>query len=120
MRFPWTFWSIVLGVVLCVSWLASPAWGQESGKDLFLKYKCNRCHSIQAEGIEATSERMKKKTPDLSNVGNRVESAEWIVKWIKREIERDGKKHRGKFKGTDEELNTIAQWLMTLKHGENP
>ncbi len=62
----------------------------QSGKDIFLKYKCNRCHAIKAQNIEPIlkeekgeeeeeekEEKGKKKITDLSGVGLE-RNAEWI------------------------------------------
>ncbi len=83
------------------------------GKALFLGNKCNLCHTIDSQGIAKTSDKMK--APDLSNASGLVESADWLKSFLKKEVKKDDKAHQREFKGTDEELDTVVQWLMTLK-----
>ncbi len=123
----------VLGMVLAVALGAFVASADEAkepaGKTLFLTYKCNSCHTIDAVGVakrSATEEKEetaatpasttpKKKPPDLSSVGLDVK-ADWITKYLKKlETNKAGKKHIKLFKGTDEELATLVTWLGTMK-----
>jgi mono/diheme cytochrome c family protein len=83
------------------------------GKALFLENKCNLCHTIDSQAIARTSEKMK--APDLSNASGLVESADWLKSFLKKEVKKDDKNHQREFKGTDEELDAVVQWLMTLK-----
>ncbi len=83
------------------------------GKALFESKKCNLCHSIESQGITKTSEKMK--GAELSDAGNLVESADWLKKYMTQEVEHDGKKHQKKWAGTDEELDAIVTWVMSLK-----
>ena len=83
------------------------------GKALFLEAKCNKCHSVDSQGIEQTKK--KQKGGDLSKVGNERD-ADWMTKFIKKEIKNeDDKKHKGKFKGSDEDLKAIVDGCATLK-----
>ena len=98
--------------VIASTALASQA-AAADGKALFLEKKCNTCHSIDSQSIEKTSKTMK--GVDLSNASGLVESADWAKSFLKREVKKDDKNHQREFKGTDEELNAIVDWLMTLK-----
>lgn len=84
------------------------------GKDLFVAMKCNMCHSIESQEVTAKTKSDKMKGPDLSNVGNE-KKAEWITGWLQKKEEIDGKHHKGKFSGTDEQLKELVDWLGTLK-----
>jgi mono/diheme cytochrome c family protein len=101
-----------LFAVIISSGLASTAAGAD-GKALFLEKKCNTCHSVDSQSIPKTSKTMK--GVDLSNASALVESADWAKSFLKREVKKDDKNHQREFKGTDEELNAIVDWLMTLK-----
>jgi hypothetical protein len=109
--------SILFLAVLTVSGLLlasmmAAAQGAPDGKALFVDGKCSMCHSIASQGIE---KKLKSgKGNDLSTVGSDRDPA-WLRKWIKKEIELDGKKHEKAFKGTDAELDTLLAWLGTLK-----
>jgi len=93
--------------------LAAGAGGGGGGKEIFLAQKCNVCHSIASQSITMTSK--SSKAPDLSDIGTGHPSA-WLAQWLKKEVAAtDGKKHMVTFKGTDAELQTLADWLATLK-----
>jgi hypothetical protein len=40
---------------------------------------------------------------------------DWIVQFLQKQVDLDGKKHMGKFTGSSDELNTLATWLSSLK-----
>jgi mono/diheme cytochrome c family protein len=90
-----------------------------TGKDIFIEKKCMGCHAIESLGIEA---KMKSgKAPDLGKVDLK-DKADWIMKFLIKEADKDGKKHAVKFNGTEDELKVISTWLTTLgepaKEGE--
>ena len=82
------------------------------GRALFTGQKCNMCHSVPEADLIAMVKSKKLKGPDLP-----AESREpdWIVRFLKREVQLDGKDHKQEFKGTEEELRAIAAWLAGLK-----
>jgi len=87
----------------------------KTGKEIFTAQKCNTCHSIDSQSIARTSTSDKMKGPDLSDIGKGHDAA-WLTKWMKKEVAaEDGKKHMPTFKGTDDELKTLTEWLSTLK-----
>ena len=102
-----------VGAVTIGATSMSPA---SDGKAIFLEQKCNQCHSISALSITRTSEpKAGEKIPaDLSGVGLKFK-ADFIQKWLTKDAEIEGKKHLKKFKGSDDELKTIATWLGTMK-----
>jgi cytochrome c551/c552 len=83
------------------------------GKALFAEKKCDLCHTIESQGIQKKSEKMK--GAELSDAGNRVSSADWLKKFLTQEELKEGEKHQRKWKGTDEELDTLANWILSLK-----
>jgi cytochrome c2 len=84
--------------------------GCADGKALFEASKCNMCHAVKAAGIEAKVKSEKMQGPDLGGVGSRHE-AEWIVKYVKKEVQLEEKDHKGTFKGSDEDMKAILAWL---------
>lgn len=118
----------VSGIVAVVAMGALAANGAEekvpAGKSLFLKYKCESCHSVKSAGIERKAAAdaaepaeagAKKKTVDLSSTGLDTK-ADWLPKYLKKlETTQEGKKHIKAFKGTDEELATLSAWLLEQK-----
>lgn len=83
-----------------------------SGKEIFIKAKCNMCHSITSQSIEA--KKKSDNTPDLSNIGTKFK-ADFLKTYLKKESEQNGKKHQIAFKGEDADFETLINWLLTLK-----
>jgi mono/diheme cytochrome c family protein len=84
------------------------------GKAIFLAQKCNLCHGVSAASIEATTKSEKMKGPDLTGKVA-VRGAEWTTKWLKKEVDLEGKKHGKSFTGSDEELGALIAWLAQQK-----
>jgi cytochrome c2 len=80
------------------------------GKQIFLDNKCNSCHTVNS--MEITSK--KEGAQDLSNAGS-VGNAELLKSYLLKESKINDKEHKMKFKGTNEELNALVDWLVTLK-----
>ena len=87
------------------------------GQALFVTtHKCNMCHSVPAAEIESKTKSEKMKGPDL---GGKVEvPIEKLAAFMRNEAEIDGKSHKKPFKGTDEELQAIIDWLGSLEAQE--
>jgi cytochrome c1 len=122
---------MVVAAAFVVTFGTAPAHAEDAkkpeGHELFLKYKCQSCHSIASVGIEkkkaaaadeaeeATAEKSKKEPPDLSATGV-AHKADWMAAFLmKKEKTKEGKLHTKKFKGTDAELKQIVAWLETMK-----
>ena len=107
---------ILLGLMFCPQAAAEEDVGKEHvGKQTFLAQKCEVCHSVSSQGIAHTSKVAKLVGPDLDDVADRREVS-WMTRYVKREqVGDNGKKHAKPFKGTDEELQTILDWLVSLK-----
>ncbi len=105
-----------LGIVgLAIVGIAAAQEAEEklpAGHQAFLDLKCNMCHSVPAAGIEAKTKSEKMKGADLL-------AGEWdkdgLVQYIKQESEVDGEKHKKEFKGSDEELQALVDWLLEQK-----
>lgn len=108
----------VAGFVLfaAVVLVANPAASDDAagGKAIFLAQKCNLCHTVSSAGIEARTKSDALKGPDLIGVGSRHERG-WFPKWLHREVEMNGQKHKKQFKGSDEELQALIDWLLEQK-----
>jgi cbb3-type cytochrome oxidase cytochrome c subunit len=83
------------------------------GQQIFIDSKCTKCHSVESLGITST----KNNPNDLSNIGADYD-AEFMKKYLVKEETIDDKKHKTKFKGSDEELDALVNWLLTLKTEE--
>lgn len=85
-------------------------------KELFVEtHKCNMCHGVAAEGVEAKTKSDKMKGPDLSGYKSDKELAE-LAAFMRKE--KEGDQHKKGFKGTDEELQAIVDWLGSLEAQE--
>ena len=107
-----TLTGLLVTIVVSVSSLSFGA-DEHPGKTLFVKAKCNTCHSVESQSIEAA--RGEDKAPDMSNAAALIPSAEWAKKFVLREEAKEGKKHRKPYKGTEKDLEQIIDWLLTLK-----
>ncbi|HXU34106.1 MAG TPA: c-type cytochrome [Thermoanaerobaculia bacterium] len=102
-----------LTLSLAVTFVSS-AGAAPDGKAIFLAQKCNLCHSIAAAGITQTSDKMK--APDLTGKVKAADSPQ-LIKFL-RKLEPGGeknKKHAKEFKGTDEEIQAVLDWLVAQK-----
>ena len=84
--------------------------GESAGSDLFLAAKCNLCHGVISVGIEAKTKSEKLLGPDLGGVTAGLE-AEWISQFVRKQVQKDEKDHKKEYKGTDEDLAALIQWL---------
>lgn len=114
---------LLFGAVFLCS--AAPSRAVEPGPEIYKKLECQKCHSIESEGIEKVEEEKsaldmfaeeeEEEAPDLSGIGAEHD-AEWLMKWIRKEVRNDdGKKHKQKFKGSDEELEAVVRYISGLK-----
>ena len=116
--------SLVVGLALmALCTTGRPAAAQ---KEAFIEQKCNKCHTISALGVEKKAgdeedEEEGATPPDLSHVG-KFHDAAWIEGFLDKKtdhVAHEGVtatgKHKVKFKGTPDELKSMATWLATLK-----
>ena len=107
---------------------AAPKADVPAGQRIFLDNKCIQCHNISAlkiskakadkeesEEEEASEGEKKVDPPDLSGIG-KDHDAKWFTKWLNKEEKVEGRKHKKKFKGSPESLDTLTQWIATLKY----
>lgn len=80
------------------------------GKKIFTDSRCNMCHTVKSQGIESK----KSDAVDLSTVG-KDKTAEFLNKYLKKEAKMNDKDHKATFKGNDEDLKVLIDWLLTLK-----
>lgn len=82
----------------------------DDGKKVFVDNKCNMCHTVTVAGIESK----KSDAVDLSTVG-KDRTVEFLTKYLKKEAKLNDKDHKASFKGTEEDLTKLVEWLSTLK-----
>jgi mono/diheme cytochrome c family protein len=109
---------VVVGIVIVALAGLVPAavYADHAGPKVFEANKCSNCHSVEKVKIARKIQSEKMAGPDLSKIGDERDAA-WIVKFAMREVEVDGKQHKNEYKGTKDDLQTIANWLASLKSG---
>jgi len=82
------------------------------GKQIFIDRKCDKCHSLASMEISSN----KDDATDLSNAGS-VGDAQLMKSYLLKEAKINDTEHKFKlkFKGPEEELNALVNWLLTLK-----
>jgi len=103
---------LVFAFLVAIAPIAKAADAAPDGAKLFVDKKCNSCHSIDSQKI--TKKLASSKAPDLSNIGA-TQNAEWLTKWLNKEVDLDGKKHPAVWSGKPEEQKALVDWLATLK-----
>ncbi|HMB54152.1 MAG TPA: c-type cytochrome [Thermoanaerobaculia bacterium] len=118
--------TLVLPLVLVALTVSGPVYaglaaadsgGSMDGKAIFLAEKCNTCHGVAAAGIEAKVKSEKMRGPDLDETLGEHDRGE-LVAFVRGEAEMDGKEHKKPFKGSDEELQVLVDWLLEQKAAE--
>ena len=85
----------------------------EDGKETYEQH-CAECHGVKVAQISPTTKNKKQKGPDLTGIGEKYQAG-WIKRYIKEEEHLNGKAHTKKFKGSDEELQVLVDWLLEQK-----
>ncbi len=108
--------AILVAVVILIPTTAAEEEAALDGQALFTTHKCNMCHAVPAADIAAKTKSEKMKGADL---GGKIETelAE-LAAYVRKEADLDGKTHKKPFKGTDEELQAIVDWLGSLEAQE--
>lgn len=84
-----------------------------TGPELYKEHKCYLCHSVDVAGIEAKTKSAKMAGPDVS--GYTTDDVAALASYLRKQGEREGVAHKREFEGTDEELQTILDWLGSLE-----
>lgn len=87
----------------------------KTGAQVFSELRCDMCHSV--ESAELASKKKGGKIIDLSNTGVHG-NAEFFFKFLKKEVEIEGKKHAANVRASDDDLVILTEWLATLKTEE--
>jgi len=107
-----------ISTMLCAAVLTGAALGTalepSKGQEMFETQKCNLCHSVSTVKIEAKTKAEALKGPDLVGIGEKYE-VEWITNYLKKEVKLNDNLHKTSFKGSDEELQVIIDWLLEQK-----
>lgn len=107
------FGSLAVAALLSPT-LASADGGAAAAQQTFVAHKCDLCHAVPGADIEAKTSSDKLRGPALG--GPSPEDFEFadLAAFLRKQTEREGEQHKREFKGTDEELQAILDWLETL------
>jgi mono/diheme cytochrome c family protein len=102
---------LVLSVVALYGFAYAIADNDEpAGKKLFIDNKCNMCHTVKLVGIES-------KKSDASDIKtlDKEKSTEFWMQYLMKKEKLNGKDHKTAFKGSEEDLAKIVEWLLTIE-----
>ncbi len=100
-------------ITLSIMFAGVAAAEEPEGQKLFLAQKCNLCHSVAAAKIKATITD-EKKVVELTGVVTKRD-ADWLRRYLRKEEKIEDREHKKAFKGEAKDLDTLVQWLLTLK-----
>ncbi|NWF89939.1 MAG: hypothetical protein HXY50_10820 [Ignavibacteriaceae bacterium] len=110
MKNSYIYFLSVLTILTFYGFSGSNYFSKEDGKKIFVDQKCISCHSVKSFDLISK----KKDATDFSS-GNKTWTAEFLSQYLKKEIKLDGALHKNIFKGTDDQLKTLIDWLLALK-----
>lgn len=113
--------TIYCGLALCFIFFTGAAFvaapvappAEDDGKEAY-EQNCAECHGVRVARIQATTKDNKLKGPDLTDIGEKYQAG-WIKRYVKKEADNSGKSHKKEFKGSDEELQALVDWLLEQK-----
>ncbi|MBX3045314.1 MAG: cytochrome c [Candidatus Kapabacteria bacterium] len=103
---------VTLGVLGLSLVQMSHAEGKD-GKTIFEDAKCTTCHGIESQGV--VPKKKSDKNPDLSKIHKGDDyTVDFWTKYLKKDENLNNKKHPVPFRGSDEDLTTMINWLMEV------
>ncbi|MEM9556903.1 MAG: c-type cytochrome [Acidobacteriota bacterium] len=108
---------LAAGLALCVGSIVPAAADEAPGQVLFVAEKCNTCHGVAAVSIEAKIKSPRMAGPDLS--GYTTDDPTTVIAYLRKEAELDGVMHKRETKASDEDLQTMLDWLAGLAAPES-
>ncbi|HSR69567.1 MAG TPA: c-type cytochrome [Acidobacteriota bacterium] len=109
-----TILAALVFVVFTCSLLLVAAVSEIDGRKVFDEAKCGTCHSVTSAEIMAKMKAGPMAGGDLAGIAEKRES-KWIAGYLRQEEKIDGKAHAKPFKGSDEELQALVDWLLEQK-----
>lgn len=84
---------------------------EPAGLKVFNDQKCITCHSVEA--VELISKNKKTDIPDLSKLEGELD-ADFLKSYLKKQAKLHDKDHATAFKGSEEELAAVVDWIISL------
>jgi hypothetical protein len=104
---------LAFGCALALASSVAAANSGEAGKAAFLSNKCDRCHAVASQGIERDAKSKKQRGSDLGEVGA-ARDADWLRRYIRKQVQLEDKDHAVAWKGSNAELEALIAWLDAL------
>ncbi len=112
-------WSLgVLVTMIAIVPSGAVAEEEPADRSTFLDAKCNVCHAVPAAEIAAKTTSDSMRGPDLGGPLPEGTTFEEIAAYLRKETERSGARHKKEFKGSDDDLHSILDWLATMPAGD--
>ena len=115
---------LLLAVVTCTLWSvgAGASTGtfeeeEDAGRGILLAAKCQRCHAVSTAEV-AMDEGSRVKGPDLAKLSAPMRQAEVLDAYLRRTETKNGKRHPFPWRGEDDELDRLIQWLLLHQAGD--
>lgn len=102
----------LINLVAMMGLALNSAAARDTGRKMLRGQGCVECHAVAAAGIEAKG-KARAQGPDLSGLAARYRAAS-LATYLKRDQTVPGWGAHG-FKGTDEELQALVDWLLEQK-----
>lgn len=95
----------------------APLPDDEKGEAVFLEQSCDRCHAVPAAGLLAKPKTEEDHGPALDKLGEKYNprALRRFIKYADVAEGMSGVPHKKEFKGTDEELQALVDWLLEQK-----
>ncbi len=114
----------LIWLLVVVGWgsllVAPAAWAEADGKALFLKKRCQSCHTVAVAQISVDEDEAEEpdgddelQPPDLSAAGLHFER-DVLMQFLLKKERRDGRLHKKRFVGKKADLEILVDWLMTM------
>lgn len=111
---PWIGAGLVITMAATLGPPGAVAEEESAGRTTFMDAKCNLCHAVPAADIAAKTTSEKLRGPELGGPLPEGTTLEEMAAYLRKQAPRDGEEHKKEFKGTDEELQSIFDWLAEL------
>lgn len=102
----------LISLVALMGVAVNSAAARDAGRQVWRGNGCVKCHAVGAAGIEARG-KARMRGPDLGGLAARYQPAS-LATYLKQDLTVAGRGAHG-FKGTDEELQALVDWLLEQK-----
>ena len=99
--------AVVLFVIVAETWSLAESDPISKGSKVYLSKKCALCHVIQGKGGKGG--------PDLSDIGKKRDAADWLKRFLTAPKSVMPNAKMSAFKGNSDELDSLVEYMTSLK-----